>query len=115
MVPVFDPALTFEFDDAEVQFLARLEHERWMGERLALGYAHGPDRQGRMHPDLVPWEELPEEARAKDVAAVVGIPAMLASVGFQALRGGAGLQDGTGQADFTAAEAGNLAAGDDGR
>jgi uncharacterized membrane protein len=115
MVPVFDPALTFEFDDAEVQFLARLEHERWMGERLALGYAHGPARQGRTHPDLVPWEELPDEARAKDVAAVVGIPAMLASVGFQALRGGAGLQDGTGQADFTAAEAGNLAAGDDGR
>jgi hypothetical protein len=87
-----------------VQFLARLEHERWMGERMALGYAHGPARQERMHPDLVPWEELPDEARAKDVAAVEGIPAMLASVGFQALRGGTGVQDGTGQADFTAAE-----------
>jgi uncharacterized membrane protein len=96
MVPAFDPALTFEFDDEEVQLLARLEHERWMGERMALGYAHGPARQGRMHPDLVPWEELPDEARAKDVAAVQGIPALLDSVGFQALRGGTGIQDGTG-------------------
>jgi uncharacterized membrane protein len=96
MVPAFDPALTFEFDDEEVQVLARLEHERWMGERMASGYAHGPARQGRMHPDLVPWEELPDEARAKDVAAVQRIPAMLASVGFQALRVGTGVQDGTG-------------------
>jgi uncharacterized membrane protein len=108
MVPAFDPALTFEFDDEEVQLLARREHERWMGERMALGYAHGPARQGGMHPDLVPWEELPDEAREKDVAAVQGIPAMLASVGFQALRGGTGVQDGTGQADFTAAEWGIL-------
>ena len=98
MVPAFDPALTFEFDDEEVQLLARLEHERWIGERMALGYAHGAARHGRMHPDVVPWEELPDEARAKDVAAVQGIPAMLASVGFQALRGGTGIQDGTGQA-----------------
>lgn len=98
MVPAFDPALTFEFDDEEVQLLARLEHERWMGERMALGYAHGPARHGRMHPDVVPWEELPDEARAKDVAAVQGIPAMLASVGFQALRGGTSVQDGAGQA-----------------
>jgi Protein of unknown function (DUF1003) len=104
MVPEFDPALTFEFADEEVQFLARLEHERWMGERMTLGYAHGPARHGRMHPDVVPWEDLPAEARAKDVAAVQGIPAMLVSVGFQALRGGTGVQDGTGQADFTAAE-----------
>lgn len=102
MVPAFDPALTFEFEDEEVQLLARLEHERWMEERMALGYAHGPARQGHTHPDLLLWEELPDEARAKDVAAVESIPALLDSVGFQALRGG--VQYGSGQADFTAAE-----------
>jgi uncharacterized membrane protein len=102
MVPAFDPALTFEFENEEVQLLARLEHERWMGERMALGYAHGPARQGRTHPDLVLWEDLTDEEREKDVAAVQNIPALLDSVGFQALRGG--VQDGSGQADFTAAE-----------
>jgi hypothetical protein len=87
-----------------VLFLARLEHERWVGERMTLGYAHGPARQGRMHPDIVPWEELPDEERAKNVATVQGIPSLLDSVGFQALRGGAGIQDGTSQPDFTAAQ-----------
>jgi uncharacterized membrane protein len=98
MVPAFDPELTFEFDDGEVQLLARLEHERWMGERMALGYAHGPARQGGTHPDLVPWEDLPDEARVKDVAAVQDIPAMLASVGFQVLRGATGIPVGASQA-----------------
>jgi uncharacterized membrane protein len=88
MVPAFDPALTFEFDDEELQLLARLEHDRWVAERMALGYAHGPARQDRAHPDLVPWEELTDEERAKDMATVQGIPALLDSVGFQALRGG---------------------------
>jgi uncharacterized membrane protein len=86
MVPTFDPALTFALDDDEVQLLARLEHERWMAERLAQGYAYGPVREGRFHPDLVSWEELSDEARAKDVEVVRNIPAMLASEGFQVLR-----------------------------
>jgi uncharacterized membrane protein len=102
MVPAFDRALTFEFEDEEVQLLAQLEHERWMGERMARGYASGPARQGRTHPDLVLWEELPDEEREKNVAAVQSIPALLDNVGFQALR--RGVQDGSGQADFTAAE-----------
>ena len=86
MVPIFDPALTFAFDDDEVQLLARLEHERWMAERTALGYVYGPLREGRFHPDLAPWEELSDEARAKDLEAVRSIPAMLAGEGFQVLR-----------------------------
>jgi uncharacterized membrane protein len=102
MVPVFDPALTFEFEQEEVQLLARREHERWMEERMAIGYAPGPARQDRTHPDLVLWEELTDEEREKDVAAVQNIPALLDGVGFQALRGG--VLDGSGQADFTAAE-----------
>ena len=86
MVPAFDPTLTFEFDELEVQHLARMEHERWMHDRLAQGYRHGPERTDRFHPDLVPWEELTDEARAKDVQAVRNIPTMLAAVGFQVLR-----------------------------
>ena len=92
MVPAFDPELSFAFDDDnEVQLLARLEHERWMGERTAQGFEHGPRKEGRTHPDLVPWEELPDEARTKDIEAVRCIPALLSSVGFQVLR-----QDGDG-------------------
>jgi uncharacterized membrane protein len=100
-VPAFDPALTFAFAEEEVQLLARLEHERWVTERMAQASLHGPGTDGRSHPDLVSWEELPEEARAKDVDAVRSIPAILASVGFQVLRLSQA-QDGPGQSDFTA-------------
>jgi uncharacterized membrane protein len=87
MVPTFDPSLTFAFrDDAEVLLLARLEHDRWMAERIGQGYEYGPVREGRFHPDLVPWEQLTPETRAKDFEAVRNIPTMLGSVGFQVLR-----------------------------
>ncbi|MGP0025688.1 MAG: DUF1003 domain-containing protein [Streptosporangiaceae bacterium] len=83
-VPAFDPSLSFAFAEDEVQLLARLEHERWVRERMAQASLPGPD--GRGHPDLVPWEQLTDEARAKDVQAVRSIPIILASVGFQVLR-----------------------------
>jgi hypothetical protein len=87
MVPAFDDSPTFEYrDEDEILLLARLEHDRWIRERLDRGYVYGPVREGRFHPDLVPWEELSEEAREKDVQAVRNIPAMLAAVGFQVLR-----------------------------
>jgi hypothetical protein len=86
MVPTFDPALSFAFDDDEVRLLARLEHERWMGGRTAKGVEHGTGQEVRMHPGLVPWEQLPDEARTKNMEAVRRLPGMLARVGFQVLR-----------------------------
>jgi uncharacterized membrane protein len=103
MVPAFDPALTFAFTEEEVQLLARLEHERWMAQQLAQALLHGSGPQDRSHPDLVPWEELSDEARAKDVQAVRSIPVILASVGFQVLRDSRA-QQGPGQADFSTQE-----------
>jgi uncharacterized membrane protein len=86
MVPAFDPTLEFALADREVDLLAEMEHDRWMQERLALGYEYGPVREGKHHPDLVPWAELSGEAREKDYEAVRTIPRMLDAVGFQVLR-----------------------------
>jgi hypothetical protein len=101
MVPTFDPGLSFAFDDDEVQLLARLEHERLMGERTAQRVEHGPGQEGRTHPGLVPWEQLPDEARTKNMEAVRRLPGMLARVGFQVLRDARGAQHGPAEADFT--------------
>jgi uncharacterized membrane protein len=75
MVPAFDSTLDFAFDDEELQLLARLEHQRWLTERTAQGFEHGPARDGRRRPDLVPWERLSDEARAMNIEAVQRIPA----------------------------------------
>ena len=98
------PTLDFAFDDDEVQLLARLEHERWLEERTAQGFEFGPVRGDRMRPDLVPWEQLSEEARLRNMQSVRRIPGLLTGVGFQVLRDGRGERDGPREADFDAVE-----------
>lgn len=48
--------------------LAELEHLRWMAERRLSGWQYGParDELRRTHPDLVPWDKLPEASRRFD-------------------------------------------------
>ena len=43
-------------------------HQGWMDRMAADGWTYGPDKDetARTHPLLVPWDELPEEARQKD-------------------------------------------------
>jgi uncharacterized membrane protein len=86
LVPFFDPSLTFTYRDDEVQRLARMEHDRWMAERLASGFVLGPSRQDHTHPDLVPWEQMSDEARDKDARFIRDLPRLLADAGFQIVR-----------------------------
>jgi hypothetical protein len=66
----------------EIELLARLEHERFVRERTRDGWRHGPKKNidRKIHPDLVPWEELSEEIREYDRNLVRQIPDLLVSV-----------------------------------
>jgi uncharacterized membrane protein len=100
MVPASGPVPGFAFDDNEVERLARLEHERRAGGQAA----HGPGPDGRADPGGAPWDQLPEEARTRDMEAVRRLPALLARVGFQVVRDGRGAQDGPREADLAPGE-----------
>jgi len=54
-------------------------HESWTREKLAAGWAWGPakDPEGKRHPCLVPYDDLPPEQRAKD-AIFVGVVRLVA-------------------------------------
>jgi hypothetical protein len=74
----------------EVELLARLEHARWLEERRRAGWTHAPgpkDAERCTNPHLVPWEELSAEARETTRSSVRGLPAFLASIGFEMRRG----------------------------
>ena len=87
LVPHFDPSLSFTYrDEAEVERLTRMEQWRWLRERRAAGYVHGPHRDGRTHPDVVEWDELSEDAREKDRLFIRNLPRILTDAGFQILR-----------------------------
>ena len=76
----------FAFSDAEIELLAQLEHQRWMGERKGRGIVYGPVREGNQHPDLVDWQYLSESAQNKDRDAIRELPMILWQAGFQILR-----------------------------
>ena len=80
-------ASDFAFTDDEIETLAVEEHDRWMAERIAAGWRPGPrDPEQKLTPYLVPFDELPKEVADLDRDAVRGIPAVLASAGFQIIR-----------------------------
>ena len=78
----------FEFTHEEIEQLARMEHERWVEERLANGWTVGPrDIDKKTTPWLlVPYEKLPPEEQEKDRESVRGIPKFLAKVGLAVRR-----------------------------
>lgn len=43
-------------------------HDNWFRFKAAQGYVHGPEKneEKKTHPCMVPYEELPEDQKAKD-------------------------------------------------
>jgi hypothetical protein len=76
------------FTPAEVERLAQMEHERWIDERTAMGWQRGAeaDSERRISPYLVPWAELPEQAKEWNREAVREIPDLVALEGFEVVR-----------------------------
>ena len=81
-----------EFTAAETELLARMEHDRWQSERQAGGWklAAEKDEKRKLTPYLVPYEDLPDDIKEYDRAAVRGIAAFLAEGGFAVVRVGLG-------------------------
>lgn len=50
------------------QALPSQSHESWLAEKAAAGWAYGPvkDEAKKQHPCFVPFDNLPQEQKAKD-------------------------------------------------
>ena len=84
-----DGTPAFEFTPEELESLARREHDRWMADLEADGWRFTPgekDVDRKLHPLLVPWEQLTEEDREKDRDAIRELPAMIELTGFRVQR-----------------------------
>ena len=76
-----------DFTPVEVEEMARIEHDRWLAERVARGWTVGPRNDAaRTHPAIVPWSELSEDEREKDREVVRAIPALLVEAGYVVVR-----------------------------
>ena len=86
--PLAGPAADGDLELAEesLQSLARCEHERWMRDLKRDGWSvtqGSKDPLKKLHPLLVPWEDLPDHEKAKDRDAIRALPQMLSLVGYE--------------------------------
>ncbi len=79
--------LPLQFRPDEIEIMAKMEHERWMAQRLEDGWTTGPrDEDARTNPNLVPWDDLPEDVKELNRDMVRSLPASLARVGLRVVR-----------------------------
>jgi hypothetical protein len=76
----------FPRGEDDLERLARMEHRRWMKDKLAAGWEYAPetDKEKKRHKALVPWddERLTEEEKDKDREFVRVIPELLTLIGY---------------------------------
>ena len=68
--------------------LSEMEHRRWMAERLMDGWRYGQIRNNKkkIHPMIIPYEQLSESEKQKDKDMLENIRNLLASSGWQKQR-----------------------------
>ena len=71
--------------DGLIEQLAEHNHDHWAKRRIADGWSHGPERndQFKTHPDLVPYDHLPEEEKEYDRTSVVETLRAIVSLGYE--------------------------------
>jgi ryanodine receptor 2 len=70
---------------AVLERLARNVHDAWARERIADGWRWGPRREdgAKLHPSLVPYDELPEDEKKYDRIAVEETLKALFALGYR--------------------------------
>jgi ppGpp synthetase/RelA/SpoT-type nucleotidyltranferase len=82
------PAILLDLSDAEVEWMAELEHGRWNIERLRDGWRYGRQRDDsrKTHDCLASWHDLPDDIKRYDREAVRAFPEILAKAGLEVRR-----------------------------
>jgi len=84
MIPARGNESPVKFQDDDIEELAKGEHKRWVKEKTDAGWkpAEKTIKERKLHKDLIPWNELPEEEKEKDRVLVRGIPLILTKAGY---------------------------------
>ena len=73
------------FSKKQIDMMARLEHGRFVAERISEGWKFGPEKdvEKKISPYLVEWDELTKEVQQYDIDAIENFPTLLAEAGFE--------------------------------
>jgi len=69
--------------------LAENAHDVWAKQRMAEGWTYGPQRDdvAKKHPDLVPYQDLPESEKEYDRSAAIETLKVIVALGYRVERG----------------------------
>lgn len=83
-VDISDVVLPKELD-ALVESIAKNVHDVWAQGRISDGWKYGKQRddKNKLHPCLVPYEELPEGEKEYDRKTAVGTLKLIIKLGFK--------------------------------
>ncbi len=86
----YDPEFYEEviaFTDEQIEVLARLEHDRWIDERLSAGWTLGERNHEQLtSPYLIPYDELPERVKEYDRDPVRQLIGLVKGAGLMVVR-----------------------------
>jgi hypothetical protein len=76
--------------DALIERLAANNHDNWARQRLADGWRYGErrDDSNKLHPDLVPYDDLSESEREYDRISVISTLKAITALGYSIRKGG---------------------------
>jgi hypothetical protein len=82
------PAIVVDKADPRVEKLAKEEHQRWLDFKIKTDWKYGKPRDDarKLHPSVLPWEELSEGEREKDRIMVREMPDIVAAAGLSLAR-----------------------------
>lgn len=68
-----------------METLAKHNHDIWAKQRIAEGWSYGPFRNDRekKHPDLLPYEKLPESEKQYDRSSASEIIKIILALGYR--------------------------------
>ncbi len=79
-------SVTLHLIEEEIETMAMVEHIRWSWDKRLNGWIYGnlKDNSNKIHPGLIPYEELEEAEKEKDRELVRLIPALLQDIDYEA-------------------------------
>lgn len=82
------PVFHFPQEDQDAIALAKIEHNRWWNAKVKAGWKVGPvtDKANKIHASMVPWEQLSQGEKDKDIEFIRAIPEILAEAGYTMIK-----------------------------
>ena len=83
-------SVTLHLNKVEIEMMASIEHIRWSWDKRLNGWIYGTvkDISNKVHPGLIPYQELPESEKEKDRELVRLIPYLLQDIDHEAYSAG---------------------------